>query len=134
MSKVLVAQSCPTLWPHGLEPSRLLCPWNSWQRYWSGLPFPSPGDLLAQGSNLGPLPCRPILYHLSHQGSPNTIQTRSQKWTCMWICQWITCVSIWKMSGYYVSYHWMYKKQLLNSMCFLTFYFVLGCSRLTMLW
>jgi len=27
---VLVAQSCPTLLqPHGLEPTSLLCPWNS---------------------------------------------------------------------------------------------------------
>ena len=25
--------------------ARLLCPWNSRQEYWSGLPFPSPGDL-----------------------------------------------------------------------------------------
>ena len=24
-----VAQSCPTLRPHGLEPTRLLCPWDS---------------------------------------------------------------------------------------------------------
>ena len=21
-------QSCPTVWPHGLQPTRLLCPWN----------------------------------------------------------------------------------------------------------
>ena len=27
--KVLVTQSCPTLWPHGSWPARLLCPWNS---------------------------------------------------------------------------------------------------------
>ena len=27
--KVKVAQPCPTLWPHGLRPVRLLCPWNS---------------------------------------------------------------------------------------------------------
>jgi len=27
--KVLVAQSCLTLLPHGLQPARLLCPWNS---------------------------------------------------------------------------------------------------------
>ena len=27
--KVSVAQSCPTLRPHGLQPARLLCPWNS---------------------------------------------------------------------------------------------------------
>ena len=29
-----------------MEPARLLCPWDSRrQEYWSGLPFPSPGDL-----------------------------------------------------------------------------------------
>ena len=43
------------------------------QEYWSGLPFPSPGDLPHPGikhqkKNL--LHCRQILYHLSHQGSP----------------------------------------------------------------
>ena len=37
--KVLVAQSCPSLRPHGLsmEFARQEC--------WSALPFPSPGDL-----------------------------------------------------------------------------------------
>ena len=39
------------------------------QEYQSVLPFPSPGDL-PQGSNLGLLHCRQILYHLSLQGSP----------------------------------------------------------------
>ena len=38
-----------SLRPHGLQPTRLLCPWDSVgfsrQEYWSGLPFPSPGDL-----------------------------------------------------------------------------------------
>ena len=33
------------------------------------LPFLSPGDLPTQGSNLGLLHCRQILYHLSPQGS-----------------------------------------------------------------
>jgi len=33
-----------SLQPRGLQPSRLLCPWDfSKQEYWSGLPFPSPG-------------------------------------------------------------------------------------------
>ena len=33
-------------WPHGLQPTRLLCPWGfSRQEYWSGLPCPPPGDL-----------------------------------------------------------------------------------------
>ena len=26
---MLVTQSCPPLWSHGLQPTRLLCPWNS---------------------------------------------------------------------------------------------------------
>ena len=35
-----------SLWPHGMQPTRLLCPWGfSRQEYWSGLLFPSPGDL-----------------------------------------------------------------------------------------
>ena len=34
-----------SLWPRGLEPARLLCPWDSGQEYWSGFPFPPPGDL-----------------------------------------------------------------------------------------
>uniref|UniRef100_A0AAA9TN85 Actin-binding LIM protein 2 n=1 Tax=Bos taurus TaxID=9913 RepID=A0AAA9TN85_BOVIN len=40
------------------------------QEYWSGLPFPSPGDLPNPGSNPGLPHCRHMLYHLSHQGSP----------------------------------------------------------------
>ena len=35
-----------SLQPHGLQPTRLLCPWGfSRQEYWSGLPCPPPGDL-----------------------------------------------------------------------------------------
>ena len=40
------------------------------QEYWSGLPFPSPGDLPDPGINLGLPHCRQMLYRLSHQGSP----------------------------------------------------------------
>ena len=46
------------------------------QEYWSGLPFPSPGNggshflLPTQGSNPGLLHCGRILYPLSHQGNP----------------------------------------------------------------
>ena len=40
------------------------------QEYFSGLPFPSLGDLLTQELNPGLLHCRQILYHLRHQGSP----------------------------------------------------------------
>ena len=35
-----------SLWPHGLQPTRLLCPWGfSRQEYWSGLPCSPQGDL-----------------------------------------------------------------------------------------
>ena len=65
--KVNVAQPCPTLHPMaytGMEyPMEFSRP-----EYWSGQPFPSPGDLPTQGSNPGLLHCRQILYHLSHQG------------------------------------------------------------------
>ena len=57
-----------SLQPHGLQPTRLLCPWNS------------PGKNTAvgccsllqrifptQGSNPGLLHCRQILYHLGHR-------------------------------------------------------------------
>ena len=40
-----IAQSCPTLQPHELS-ARLLCSWGFYrQEYWSGLPYPPPGDL-----------------------------------------------------------------------------------------
>ena len=47
------------------------------QEYWSGLPFPSPGDLPTQGSNPGLLHCRQMLYHLSHQGIPTFLRSHS---------------------------------------------------------
>ena len=57
--------------PHGLQPTRLLCPWD----------FPGKNTrlgsysllqevFLTQGSNPGLPHCRWILYCLSHQGSP----------------------------------------------------------------
>ena len=43
LSRSVISDS---LQPHGLQPSRPLCPWGfSRQEYWSGLPSPSPGDL-----------------------------------------------------------------------------------------
>jgi len=38
------------------------------QEYWSGLPFPSPGDLPDPAVEPGSLHCRQALYRLSHQG------------------------------------------------------------------
>ena len=67
----LVAQSCMAL----CDSVDCSLPGSSFmefsrQEYWSGWPFLSSGDLPNQGSYLGLLHCRWILYHLSHQGSP----------------------------------------------------------------
>ena len=46
----LVVQSCLTLCDPRLWPARLLCPWGfSKEEYWSGLPYPPPGDLPNSG-------------------------------------------------------------------------------------
>ena len=59
-----------SLQPHGLQLAKAPLPMEfSRQEYWRGQPFPSPRDLLTQGSIPGVLHCRHILYCLSHQGS-----------------------------------------------------------------
>ena len=55
---------------HGLQPGRLLCPWDfSSKNTEVGCHSFLQGIFPTQGSNLGHLHCRWILYHLSHQGS-----------------------------------------------------------------
>ena len=49
------------------------------QECWSGLPFPSPGDLPDPGIDLGLQHCRQTLYDLSHQGSPAKVRGKSRK-------------------------------------------------------
>ena len=50
----LISQLCLTLCnPHGLQPTRFLCPWEfSRQVYWSGSSCPPPGDLPDSGIEL----------------------------------------------------------------------------------
>ena len=63
-------QSCPTLCdPMDCSCQAPLSMGFPRQGYWSGLPFPSPGDLPDPGIDPGLLHCRQILYHSSHQGS-----------------------------------------------------------------
>ena len=51
-----------SLQPYGLQPTRLLCPWDSPGKN-IGLPFPSPGDL--PDPEIEPVSCivRQIVYH-----------------------------------------------------------------------
>ena len=66
-----VAQSCPdSSRPHGLQPTRLLCPWDfPGKSIGVGCHFLLQGIFLTQGLNPGLLHCRQTLYPLSHQGS-----------------------------------------------------------------
>ena len=53
--------------PHGLQPSRLLCPWNSPSKNTGvGSLFLLQGIFPTQGSNPDLLHYRQVLYHLSH--------------------------------------------------------------------
>ena len=56
---------------HGLQPTRLLCPWYfPGKDTRVGFHFFLQEIFLTQGSNLGLLHYRQILYNQSHQGSP----------------------------------------------------------------
>ena len=60
-----------SLQPRGLQPTRLLCPWNSLGKNTAvGCHSLLQGIFPIQGSNPSLLHCRQILYHLSHQGGP----------------------------------------------------------------
>ena len=63
-----------SLRPRGLWPARFLCAWNSPGKN-VGVSSHSllQGIFLTQGSNLGLLHRRQILYHLSHQGSSTSV-------------------------------------------------------------
>ena len=69
MPSVKVFLSCLTVIPKTIISQAPLSMEFSRQEYRSGLPLPSPGDLLNQGLNLDLLHCKQILYHLSHQES-----------------------------------------------------------------
>ena len=68
--KVLVIQSCLTLWAHGLKSTRLLCPLNAPGKK-TGVGSHSLLQRIfpTQGLHLGLLHFRQILYHLRHQGT-----------------------------------------------------------------
>ena len=63
-----------SLRPHGLQPTRLLCPWDSPGKN-TGVDCLSllQGIFPTQGLNPGLPHCRQILYQLSHQGSPHPL-------------------------------------------------------------
>ena len=63
-----------SLGPRGLQLARLLCPWNSpGKNTGVGCNFILQRIFPTQGLNLDLLHYRQILYHLSHQGSPELV-------------------------------------------------------------
>ena len=66
-SSVSHAVVCDSLRPRGLQPPRLLCPWNPpGKNTGVGCHFLLQGIFPTQGSNPGLLHCRQILYRLSY--------------------------------------------------------------------
>ena len=71
-SRSVMSDSLP---PHGLQPIRLLCPWDSpGKKIGVVCHALLQGILPVQGSNPGLPHCRQILYHLSHLGSPSILE------------------------------------------------------------
>ena len=71
----LVAKSClPLLWPHGLWPAGLLCPWDiPGKNPGAGCHFLLQGIFPTQESNLRLLRGRQILYHWATWKAPHCI-------------------------------------------------------------
>ena len=68
-----------SLRPHRLQPTRLLCPWDSPGRNTGvGCHFLLQEIFPTQGSNLGLPYCRQMLYHLSQRGSSKVEQKRKR--------------------------------------------------------
>ena len=79
ISRSVVSDS---LQPHGLQPTRLLCPWDSpGKNTGVGCHSLLQGIFPTQELNWGLLHCRWILYPLSHGGSPRAFLT-SQRVPC----------------------------------------------------
>ena len=75
VSRSVVSDSLP---PHGLQPTRLLCPWDSPGKSTGvGCHFLLQGIFVTQESNLGLLYCRQILYCLSHQGFQVSLEVKN---------------------------------------------------------
>ena len=71
-----------SLLSHGLQPTRLLCPWDSpGKNTGVGCHALLQGIFPTQGSNPDFPHCRWILYHLSHQGSPRILEQLAYPFT-----------------------------------------------------
>ena len=86
---VSLSVSSDSLWPHGLQPSRLFCPWDSpGKNNGVGYHFLSQWTFPTQRLNPDLPHCRQILYHQSHQGSPIIfLQGKKKHSHCVSFCK-----------------------------------------------
>ena len=78
------------LWPYGLQPARLLCPWGFYrQEYWTRLPCPPPGDLPDWGIKAASPALQADSLTTEPPGKPNLSLYSSQfcKWEQMILMQ-----------------------------------------------
>ena len=93
----LVTKSCWLLQFHGLQPARLLCPWDSpGKNTGVGCCFLLQSIFLTQESNPGVLHYRQILYWLSYEGSP--FQWIFQSKTTLFYCSNCSRFGHWELS------------------------------------
>ena len=73
-------QSCLTLWPYGLQPTRLLCPWDSpGKNTGEGCHALLQGIFLNWGLNPRLLLCRWILYHWATRDAPSITPWKTKR-------------------------------------------------------
>ena len=86
-----------SLWPHGLEPIRLLCPWDfPGKNTRLGSHSLLQGIFVAQGFNPGVLHYRHILHCLSPQASPVPLISNAPQGNHIWCIIFMVCmVYIW---------------------------------------
>ena len=85
-----------SLQPHGLQTTRLLCPWHfPGKNTGMGCHFLLQGIFPTQGLNSGLLHCRQILYQLSYKGSPPpqylVITYNGKVWKRLYMCESLCC-------------------------------------------
>ena len=98
-----------SLWPHGLQPTRLLCPWD-FPGNSTGVDchFLLQGIFPTQGSNLGLLHHRQTLYRLNHNLRKNIC-------TPIFIAPLFTIAKTWKKSVCPLTNEWI--KKILLQIC-----------------
>ena len=106
----LFSQACPTLWPHGLWPARLLCPRDSPGKNTAADCHALLQEIFpTQGSNPGLPHCRWILYRLSHQGSPSSqpqklVKSLSRVW--LFLTWWTVACQVPPSTGFSRQEYW----------------------------